>query len=111
MASKHPITTVTQDLMGEVAENAKSAATALAWPDHVAGTQKISQAEEARLVRELALSDPTYLPRKLDEMAPKVIKGPDGQMYRPIQGMQRFQALVKNAMPELWAAYALQEVE
>lgn len=111
MASKHPIAEVAQDLMDEITDNAKATAQALAWPDDVAGTQKVSRAEEARLVRELALGDPTYLQRKLDEMAPKVIKGPDGQLYRPIQAMVRFQQLVKDALPEVWAAHALQEAE
>lgn len=97
--------------MGEIADNAKSAAQSLAWPDKVAGTQKIAHAEEVRMVREMAQADPGYLLRKLDEMAPKVIKGPDGQMYRPIQGMVRFQQVVKESLPELWAVHALQEVE
>ena len=111
MADKHPLIGVAADLLGEALDRGKAAANALSWPDKVAGTQKVSGAEEGRIVRELAMSDPTYLTRKLDELAPKVIKGPDGQMYRPIQGMRRFEALVKEHLPEVWAMHVIQEAE
>lgn len=107
--AKTGITRIAHELMGEVAANARATAGSMAWPDHMGGTRQISHAEEVRMVREMALADPGYLARKLDEIAPKVIKGPDGQLYRPLRAMVRFEKLVQEALPEVVALHALQE--
>jgi hypothetical protein len=100
------LTGVAAELMGEARNNAKANAQALAWPDRVGGTRVVPYADEVRIFRELALQDATYPQRKLEEMAPKVIKGPNGQTYRPIAGMLHYQKVFKDALPEVWAVHA-----
>jgi hypothetical protein len=107
--AEHELSGIARELYAESRTRAKSIAESMPWPDSVAGTRTVPYAEEVRMMRELALADPTYLQRKLDEEAPKVIQAPNGQMYRPIQGMVRFQKLVKDALPEVWAVHAIQE--
>ena len=117
MAKQHYIRQAAAELKQEASDNARAVAAALAPPDDAHDSVKLSRGEVVALVRQQSLEDddarmrgaadptqPTYLQRKLDEMAPVVATLPGGTKLRAANGVKYFHELVKEARPDVYAA-------
>ena len=104
MPKAHYIRQAAAELKQEASDNAKAAAASLAPPDDAHDSVKLSRAQMIALVREQSYADPTYLARKLDEMAPVAATLPGGTPLRAANGVRYFHDLVKEARPDVYAA-------
>lgn len=107
MAKEHWIVAAADELLAELLETAESVAAQLAPPEDAYDGRTVARAQYVAHARAMSLTDPTYLQRDLDRMAPPSIPFPDGTMGRSLTGLRNFNAKWKEARPDLYAAATL----
>lgn len=101
--SEHYAREVAEDLLGQLEENARSAAETLAPPTEASDGETTRATSFREAVRRRAVENPAVWSEVYDMLAPVAFNA-QGVTLRARVGLRNFHALVKDLRPDVYAA-------